>query len=134
LNDAWFSPDAAHRVAELMPERGKINTAHVTPFDPFELLPEALARIACGRIGWQALQVKAGRRAVGEERLEYLTPMHGGPIPDDDHAAGHRAHEMFEQCDDIGGVESTVLAVEVHLARRGEGRDGRQVVTGVPLP
>jgi hypothetical protein len=39
VNDARFSSDATQRVAPFMPQMGKIHTAHVPPFHPFELLP-----------------------------------------------------------------------------------------------
>ena len=112
----------------------KVETAQVPQFDPFELLPDPLARIEFGRIGWQALQVNPPRRAIRQELLDPLTPMNRGAVPNDDHAAGHLAHKMFEKCDDICGVDGPFLAVEVHLTCRGDGSDGRQVVMGVPLP
>src|SRR5919106_2403905 len=103
----------------------KIETAHVTQFDAFELLPEALARVQLRGIGRQALQVNLLCRTLRQELLDNLTPMNRGTIPNDDHAAGYLAHEMFEKCDDICGVDGAVLAVEVHLTRSGDGGDGR---------
>ena len=113
---------------------GKIATAHVTPFDAFELWPEALARVQLRGIGRQALQGNVWCRALRQALLDNLTPMHRGPIPHDDHAAGYLAQELFETCDDICGVEGAVLAVAVHCTRRGDGGDGREMIMGVPLP
>jgi hypothetical protein len=40
-----------------MPQVREIEAADVAPLDPFELFPQALARIEFGGIRWQALQV-----------------------------------------------------------------------------
>jgi hypothetical protein len=36
-----------------------VKTAHIVQLDPFELLPEALARVQLRGVGRQALQVEA---------------------------------------------------------------------------
>ena len=69
----------------------KVETAQVPQFDLFELLPDPLARIEFGRIGWQALQVQALCRAPRQELLDDLAAMDRRPILEDDHAAGHFA-------------------------------------------
>ena len=77
LDDSWFAPHPFHRVAQFVSEMRNIEAAHITEFDPFELLPEALARIQFRRIRRQALQVKALRRATGQELLDDTTAVNG---------------------------------------------------------
>jgi hypothetical protein len=69
FENACLSSHTFHRVAEFLPEVRQVNTAQVSQLDPFELLPEALAWIQLRRIRWEALNVKALRRAIGQELL-----------------------------------------------------------------
>jgi hypothetical protein len=134
VNDARFSSDATHRVAQFMPEMWEIATAHVTPFDPCARLPEAFARVERRGIGWEALQVHPLGRPIGEELLDEMTAMNGGAIPHDHPAAGHLTQQVLQAGDHIRRGDGAVLTVDVHLPRRGDGRDGGQRVAGVPLP
>jgi hypothetical protein len=108
--------------------------AHIPELDTFELLPEALARIQCRRLRRQALQVKALRRALGQELLDDTTAVHGGAVPDDDHAAWDFTQQVLQKGDHVGRVERVVLATEIEFALRRDGTEGREVVAGPPLP
>src|ERR671923_820717 len=111
-----------------------IEAAQITELDPFELVPEALARIQFRRIRRQALQVKALRRAIGQELLDDTAAVNGGSVPDDDHAAWDFTQQVLQKGDHVGRVERVVLAPEIELAIKRDGTDGREVVAGPPLP
>ena len=110
-----------------------VEAAHMAELNPFELLPEALARIQFRRIRRQALQVKALRRSIGQELLDDATAVNGGSVPDDDHAARDFTQQVLQKGDYVGRVERVVLATEIELALKRDGTDGREVVAGPPL-
>jgi hypothetical protein len=134
FDDPRFAPHPLHRAAQFVPEMRHIEAAQITELDAFELLPEALARIQVRCIRRQALQVKALRRTIGQERLDDTTPVNGGSVPDDDHAAWDFTQQMLQKRDHVGRVERVVLATEIELALRRDGTDGREVLAGPPLP
>jgi hypothetical protein len=111
-----------------------IEAAHITELDPFELLPEPLARIRLRRIRRQALQMKALRCAIGQELPDDMTPVNGGSVPENDHSPWDFTQQMLKKGDHVGGVDRTVLAMEIELALRRDGTDGREMVAGPPLP
>jgi hypothetical protein len=47
-DQAWFSPNPLHGVAQCTPQMRDVEAAQIAPFDPFELLPDPLARIEFG--------------------------------------------------------------------------------------
>ena len=112
----------------------EIEAADMAQLDAFELLPEPLARIEFGGVRWQALQVHPLGRAIRQERLDDLTAVNGGAVPDDDHATEDLAEEMLQRGNDINRVHRVILRMEVELALGREGADRRQMVTGIPFP
>src|SRR5918999_3265744 len=108
-----------------------VDAAQIAEFYPFELFPQALARIELRRIGREPLQVHPLGRATRQELLDNLTAMNGGAIPDDDHAAGHLAEERLQKGDDISRVHRVILRMEVEFALGRDGADRRQMVTGI---
>jgi hypothetical protein len=112
-DEAWFAPHPFHRVAQFTPQLREMETAHIAQFDPFELLPEALIRVQLRGIGWQALQVEALRRAIGQEFLDHVAAVDRCPIPDDHHPTRHLPQEMFEKGDYTVRIEGALLAVEI---------------------
>jgi hypothetical protein len=70
-----------------MPQMGDVDAADMAQLHPFELLPEALARVQLRRLGGEPLQVEALGCPIGQERLDDLTTVNGGTVPDDDHPA-----------------------------------------------
>jgi hypothetical protein len=113
---------------------GDVEAADLAPLHPFELLPEALARVELRAVGRQALQMEALRRALGQELADDVTAMNRGAIPDDDHAAGHLPQQVLQEGDHIHRVESAVLTLKIQLALRRDGADGREMLTGAPVP
>ena len=113
---------------------GDVEAADVVPLHPFELLPEALARVELRGVGRQALQMEALRRALGQELADDVTAMHRGAIPDEDHAAGHLAPQMLQEGDHIRRVHGAVLTLEIQLALRRDGAHGREMIAGAPVP
>lgn len=111
-----------------------IEAAHIAELDPFELLPETLARIQLRRIRRQALQMQALRCAIGQELLDDMTAVNGGSVPDDEHAAWDFTQQMLQKGDHVGRVDGAVLVMEIELALRRDGTDGREMVAGAPLP
>lgn len=76
-----------------------VDTAQMAPLHPFELLPEARARVQRWGIRWQALQMQSRGRPIGQERVEDAAAMNRGAIPDDDHAAGHLTPQVLQAGD-----------------------------------
>jgi hypothetical protein len=85
LENSGFSPHPFHRIAQLMPQMWEVKAAYIAQLDPFELLPQALARIQLWGISRQALQLEAVGRALGQEFLDHLTAMNRGAIPGKHH-------------------------------------------------
>jgi hypothetical protein len=111
-----------------------IEAAPMAEFHPFELLPEALIWVQLRSIGGQTLQVETLGGPIGQTLLDGVTAVDRGTIPDDDHAAGHCTQERLPEGDHICRVERAVLALEVELARRRDGIDGREMIAGAPCP
>src|SRR4051812_33290229 len=112
----WSSTHSLNRVPQFMPQMRAVEAAHIAQLDAFELFPQAFARIEFGGVRRQALQVQPVGRAVRQERLDDLTTMNGGAIPQDDQAAGDLAEEMLQKGDDISRVHRVVLRLEVEFA------------------
>jgi hypothetical protein len=68
-----------------------------------------------------------------EELLDGVAAVDGGAIPNDHHTTGHLALQVLEKRDDIVRNDGAVLAMEVQLALRREGSDGREAVARPPL-
>ena len=134
MKHAWFLPDPLDGVAQLMPPVRDIEAAQVTQFDPLELCPQALARIEFRGIGWEALQVEAFRRAMGQEFLDDLTAMDGGAIPNNHEATRDLTQQMLQKGHHVGRVHRVVLRMEGEFALGRDGTDRRQMVVGVPFP
>lgn len=111
---------------------GKIEATHIPQLSPFELVPEALARIQLRSIRREPFDVEALRRAIGQELFDHVTAMNWGPIPDNDQAAGHLAQQMLKEGDHILRVKGVILTLEIEFAPQRDGTDGREVVTGPP--
>lgn len=71
---------------------------------------------------------------IRQECLDDVTAVNRGPVPNDDHPAGHLTQEVLQEGDDVVGVERVALAEAVEFALGGQGTDGRQMLTGPPLP
>jgi hypothetical protein len=97
LDEARFAPDPLHRSTEFAPQMQEMKAAQVAHLDPFELLPDTLVRIQLGGIGRQTLEMKAMRRAVGEELPDGLSTVDGRSIPDDDHSTRDFPEQMFQE-------------------------------------
>ena len=111
-----------------------MEAAHMAPFDPCELLPEALPRVQRRGLGRQALQVEAWRRAMAQALLDAMTAVDRRAIPDQHHPAGHLPPQGLENHDDVGSIDGAGLAVAVPLPLRRAGADGGEMVAGAPLP
>src|SRR5918992_3581380 len=107
-----------------------VDAAHVTPLDPLELWPEALARVQLWGIGWQALQMPSRRRAIGQALFDDVTARDRGASPDDDHPAGHLTPQVLQEGDHIRRVERVVLTLDIPFALRRDGTDGRERLAG----
>jgi hypothetical protein len=70
---------------------------------------------------------------MAEKLLNGAAAVDRRAIPDDDHPARHFAQQVFEERDHVVRVDGVVLAVEVQLALRRDGTDGREMVAG-PSP
>ena len=112
---------------------GNVEAADIAQLDAFKLLLEALARVQLRSIGRQTREMEALRRPIGQEALDELTAMNRGAIPDDHHSARHLAQQMLQKSQDICGIDGSILAVEIQLARRCESTDGREMGTGPAL-
>jgi hypothetical protein len=66
FDQARFSSDPFHRVAQFYTEMRDIEAAHIAQVDPFELLPEAFTRVQLQGIAWQPPEVQPlyGRMGV----------------------------------------------------------------------
>jgi hypothetical protein len=111
-----------------------VETAQIAPLHPCELVPEALARVQLWGIGWQALQMEALRCTVREELPDGVAAVDWRAIPEDDQAAGYLTPQVLQEGDDIRRVERAVLTMEIQLSLRRDSTDGREMITGTPLP
>jgi hypothetical protein len=114
----WSSTDPLDRIMQLMPQVREIQAADMAQLHPFELLPEALARVQLRRIGGEPLQVEALGCPIGQERLNDLTTVNGGTVPDDDHPAWDFTQQVLQEGDHICRVESAILTMEIPFALR----------------
>ncbi len=108
--------------------------ADIPEFDPLQVRPEALARIQFRGIGWQALDVEALSRAIGQEGLDDVTTVNWRPIPDHHQTAGHFPQHMFQEGDHVFRIDGAVLTVKIQLALWGHGTDSREMIARPPLP
>jgi hypothetical protein len=119
--------------AEFMAQMTDIKATPMPELDPFQMRPQALARIQSRGIGGQALHVEALRCPVREEVFADLTAVNRGAIPDDPYAAWSLSQPMLQKGDDIERVERPFLAAQIQLALRRDGADGREMITGPPF-
>lgn len=108
--------------------------AYIPEFDALQVGPEALARIQFWGIGWQALDVEALRRAMGQECLDDVTTVNWRPIPDHHQTAGHFPQHMFQEGDHVFRIDGAVLTVKIQLPLWGHSTDGREMIARPPLP
>jgi hypothetical protein len=101
LDQARFSTDAFDSIPEFDTQMLEIEATDIAQFDPLEVSPEPLTGIQLGRIGRQPFQVNAVCRPVPQKRLDHLTAVDGGPIPDDHHAPGHLPQQMLQKGDHV---------------------------------
>lgn len=94
----------------------QIKTAEVAELDPFELLPDAFVRIQLWGIGWQTLQMDAGRCSIREEFLDGMAAVDRRSIPENHHLARDFPQQMFQKGHDIVRVHRVVLRMEVEFA------------------
>jgi hypothetical protein len=94
LDKTRFIPHSFHRIAQFFPSMWDIEAAYIAELNPFELLPEPLARVELRGIGRQALQMEVVR-AVREKLLDGVAAVNGRAIPDDHHPARHLAQQML---------------------------------------
>jgi hypothetical protein len=133
FENAWFSSHPFHGTAEFAAQVRDIEATHVAQLDAFELLPEPLARIEFGSIGRQTLHMQPLCCPIREELSDGMATVDGSAIPDDDQAAGNLAQQVFQEGHHVRRVDRVVLAVEVQLARRRQGADGREMIARPPL-
>jgi hypothetical protein len=112
----------------------QVNTTYVAQFHTFELLPDTLVRVQLRGIGRQALHVEAVRYPIREEVFDDLTAVDRRAIPNEYDPARHLPQQVLEKGDDVAGIQSVALAMEIQLPLRGDGADGGEMVTGPPLP
>jgi hypothetical protein len=134
LDDPWFATDAFDGIAELLPEVMKVEATQVPQLDPFELLPNALVRIQLRGIRGQALQMEPLGRSVGQELFDEMAAVNGGAIPDNDHTTGDLPQHMLQEGYHVLRIEGALLDVEIEFSLRGDGADGREMITRPPLP
>jgi hypothetical protein len=134
VDETRFAPHPFHGVAQFMPQTWEIEAAQMAQLNPFELLPEALIRVQLRRIGRQAFQVAAVRRALGQELLDGVAVVDRRAIPDEEHPTRHLPQQVLEKRDHVIRVEGVVLAMEVELARGRDGADGGEMVASAALP
>jgi hypothetical protein len=113
---------------------GHIEATHMAELDPFELLPEPLARIQFRGVGRQAFQMEALRRAVGQEFFDDVAAVDRRAIPANHDLARHLPQQVFEKCDPVVRVEGVALAMEVERALGREGAARGEMVARAPLP
>jgi hypothetical protein len=101
----------------------EIEATHITELDPFEVGPQPLTRIQLGSIGREPLQMDAVRCAVPQKRLDHVTAVNGGSIPNNDHATGDLPQQMLQKGDHVLRIDCTVLASEIQLALGRNGTD-----------
>ena len=116
LDDARLPPHTFDGITEFAAQVWDIDATDVAQFDPFELLPEPLARVQLRGIRWEPLQMQPPCGAMRQELLDGVAAVDGGAVPDDDHGAGHLAQQVLEKLDDVVRVDGVVLAAEVQLA------------------
>jgi hypothetical protein len=117
-----------------MSEMGNAQTADIPQLDPFQVAPKPLAGIQLWGIGGEPFEMETLCGSIGQERFDNLTTVNGGTVPDDDHPAWDFTQQVLQEGDHICRVKRAVLAVEIELALRGDGTDGREMITGAPLP
>lgn len=108
--------------------------ADIAEFDPLQVRPETLARIQFRGIGWQALDVEPLGRAIGQERLDDVTPVYRRSIPDQYQTAGHFPQHVLQEGHHVCRIDRAVLTVKIQLALWGHGTDGREMIARPPLP
>jgi hypothetical protein len=113
FDQAGFSPDPFHGVAQFHPKMRDIEAADIAQLDPFELLPKAFTRIQLRGIGWQPLQVQPLCHAMHQELLNAMTAVNRGAIPDNDYPARHFTQQVFQEGDHIHRVASQGAAGRV---------------------
>jgi hypothetical protein len=106
---------------------------YVSQLDTFELRPQPFVRVQLGGIGWETFQVNPLRGAIRQELFDDVATVNGRAIPNDHHATGHLAQQVFEKGDNASRIEGTVLAAEVDPALGGDSRNGRQMIPRPPL-
>ena len=107
--------------------------AHVAPFDPLEVGPEAFPRIQLRGIGWEALQVEARSGSLDQELSDDMAAVHGRSVPENDHPAGHLAPQVLETGDNVAGIQRMVLAITRQFPLGGDGADGGEMSAGPPF-
>ena len=68
----------------------EIGETLVGKFGPFEQMPHPFIGIEIGCIGWEPFQMETMGRSLGQKRFDGLTPMDGGPIPNEAETAWNR--------------------------------------------
>jgi hypothetical protein len=101
LDNPWLSADAFDSMPELMPEVRQIETAQVTPLDPFQLLANTLIGIQFRGIRGQALEMESLGRAVGQELFDDMAAVNRRAIPDDYQAAGDLTQQVLQKGDHL---------------------------------
>jgi hypothetical protein len=96
----------------------EVEAAHMLPLDAFELLPEALVRIALWGIRRQTLQGEAWRGTGREARWHGVTAVTGRTLPDDHHPARPLAPQVRPNGHHLRRMHDVVLAVARPLALR----------------
>ena len=107
--------------------------ADIPELNPLQMCPKSLAGVQFRGIGRQTLHVEPWRRAVTQERFDELTAVNRGPIPDDDHPAGHLPQRVLQKGHYIHRIEGAVLAMEIQPPLWGDGADGREMIASPPL-
>jgi len=112
----------------------EIETTPMAQLDPFEMCPEALDRVHLRGRGRKPLYLEPFSRAMREELLDEVTAVNWRPIPEEQQPAGHLAQQVLQKGDHLHGIDGLVLAMNIQLALRRDGADGREVIPGPPLP
>lgn len=121
-----FAPDAPQTVSGPPGELPQIAGTQVGQFALLPIGPEVFDRIEFGSIGREAFDPEFAAQ-FGNVLAHDLGAVDGGPVPDDEQAAGHMALEVVEELNDLRALDTALKKPEVAVPKRDAG-DRREIV------
>ncbi len=107
-----------------------VQTTNILKFDSLEQIPDAFLWIELRSIARQAFEMDAFGSSFGQKVFDRLRAMNGSSIPDDQQLAWDLAGEQLQEANHIGAFVGMVLSLHADLSFRGNGTNGREMVTG----